>query len=198
MEISKFLSKKIKVNHRNKFATNKVFNLYFDKINDENNNVYEDNYLVIETRHSIDDYTGVSVLPVKDNSVLLIKIYRHAIQKEIFEVPRGFVDNNDESIKFSALRELREETVLDCRDEDIIFMHGMYPEPGILRAKIALFIAYNCFESNINETSGNELGHNSYKYFSRDEIGTMINVPENFDTTTFILLNQWYQNKSKN
>jgi ADP-ribose pyrophosphatase YjhB (NUDIX family) len=192
------LSKKIKVKYRNKFATNKVFNLYFDAINDKNNNVYEDNYLVIETHHTLDDFTGVSILPVKDNSVLLIKIYRHAIQKEIFEVPRGFVDNNDQSIKLSALRELREETFLECKDEDITFIHGMYPEPGILRAKIALFIAYNCFESNINETSRNELGHYSYKYFSRDEVGTMINEPENFDTTTFILLKQWLQNKSRN
>jgi ADP-ribose pyrophosphatase len=192
------LRKKIKVNSRNNFATNKVFNLYFDEISDENNNVYENKYLVVETHHSLGHYTGVSVLPVKDNSVLLIQIYRHAIQKEIFEVPRGFVDINDESIKSSALRELREETLLECKDEDIIFMHGIYPEPGILRAKIALFIAHNCFESKINKTIGNELGHNSYKYFSRDKVRTMINEPENFDTTTLILLKEWLLNKSQN
>ena len=191
------MSKSIKVNHRNKFATNKVFNLYFDAIKDANNKVSEDSYLVIEKHHSLGDYTGVSVLPVRNDSILLINVYRHAIQKEIFEVPRGFVDNNDESIKFSALRELREETVLDCKDEDIIFVHGMYPEPGILRAKIALFIAYNCFELNTKDTLINELGHKSCKYFSRDEVGIMINEPENFDTTTFILLKQWLQKQSK-
>lgn len=190
------MSKRIKTNRRNEFASNKIFKLYFDTIEDKVNNVSEDNYLVIETRHSLKEYTGVSVLPVKDNSVLLINIYRHAIQKEIYEVPRGFIDNDDSSIRFAALRELMEETNLTCKDVDMIFMHGMYPEPGILRAKIALFIANNCFKFESKDLPSMEFGHKSYKYFSRDEVGSMIETPENFDTTTFILLKYWYQDNS--
>ena len=187
------MSKPVKVKSRNEFATNKVFRLYFDSIEDNKNNLKEDNYLVIETHNSLNDFTGVSVLPVIDNSVLLIKIYRHAIKKEIFEVPRGFVENNDKSIKFSALRELREEANLDCRDSDIVFIHGMYPEPGILRAKIALFIAKNCFNLNKNNFEEKEFGHKTFKLFSKNDVIKLLDHPEKFDTTTYILLKHWYK-----
>ena len=79
------MSKQIKVKSRNEIATNKVFRLYFDAIEDEENNIKEDNYLVIERHSSLEEYTGVSVLPMVGDSVLLINVYRHAIQKKIFE-----------------------------------------------------------------------------------------------------------------
>lgn len=188
------MSKQIKVKLRNEIAANKVFKLYFDAIEDKKNNAKEDSYLVIETHSSLEDFTGVSVLPIVGDSVLLINVYRHAIQKEIFEVPRGFVENDDKNLKSSALRELREETDFDCKDSNMIFMHGMYPEPGIFRAKIALFIAKNCFNSNKNILKNKEFGHKLYKLFSRSDIKKMIQTPEKFDTTTFILLTHWYQN----
>ena len=188
------MSKQIKVKLRKEIATNKVFTLYFDAIEDKENNVNEDSYLVIETHSSLEEFTGVSILPVVGDSVLLINVYRHAIQKEIFEVPRGFVEKDDKNLKSSALRELREETNFDCRVANMVFMHGMYPEPGILKAKIALFIAKNCFKSNKNILTRKEFGHKSYKLFSRSDIKKMILTPENFDTTTFILLTHWFQN----
>ena len=188
------MSKQIKVKSRNEIATNKVFRLYFDAIEDEENNIKEDNYLVIERHSSLEEYTGVSVLPMVGDSVSLINVYRHAIQKKIFEVPRGFIENDDKNLKSSALRELREETDFDCRNINMIFMHGMYPEPGILRAKVALFIAKNCFKIEKNINKNKELGHKSYKLFSRSDIKKMIQTPENFDTTTFILLTHWFQN----
>lgn len=188
------MSKSIKVKSRNEFGVNKVFRLFFDAIEDKENDVKEDNYLVIETHNSLKEFTGVSVLPVVGDSVLLINVYRHAIQKEIFEVPRGFVENDDKAVKFSAFRELREETNLNCQDSDMIFMHGMYPEPGILRAKIALFIAKNCSEFDKKNLTTKEFGHKSHKYFTKQDIKKMIKMPEKFDTTSYILLKHWCQN----
>lgn len=101
------------------------------------------------------------------------------------------MEKTDPSIKFAALRELEEETNLSCDKKDLIFKHSIYPEPGILRAKIALFIANNCYPKEVNVTNS-EFGHNSYRFFSKKEVFKLLKSPEKLDTTTYILLTHWY------
>ena len=42
-----------------------------------------------------DGISGVAILPIKNNCLGLIKIYRHAVSSFCWEVPRGFVDENE-------------------------------------------------------------------------------------------------------
>ena len=55
--------------------------------------------------------TWVTALPITENGeVLLIKQYRHGIQKTIIEIPGGCVDDTDTSFESAIKRELLEET----------------------------------------------------------------------------------------
>ncbi|MBL6790800.1 MAG: NUDIX hydrolase, partial [Methylophilaceae bacterium] len=162
----------MKLKKRKLINENKVFNFFLDHIEDKSNKEIELEYLVIETKSSICDVTGVSILPIIGTKVLLIKIYRHAIGKEIYEVPRGFVDSNDESIYESASRELYEETGLSCKADDLTHFQDIYPEPGIFKAKIALFFAKIQDVKKLKKID--EIGHKSFNFFTKDELVNLI------------------------
>ncbi len=51
---------------------------------------------------------GVAVLPMLDDNIILIRHFRHALQKSILEIPRGAIDENS-SIEETARQELFEE-----------------------------------------------------------------------------------------
>lgn len=183
----------MKVKKRKLINENKVFNFFLDHLEDENTKESELSYLVIETKSSISGITGVSILPIIKDKVLLIKVYRHAIGKEIYEVPRGFVDSKDKNVLSSAIRELYEETGLLCKDEDLTHFQDIYPEPGILKAKISLFFA------NINKLNSfkdiEEIGHKSFILFTKEQLKELIKTYDQFDTTTLFLINQWINEK---
>ena len=68
-------------------------------------------HLVVEPRRAaIGGVTGVAVVPVSDGRVALLRIYRHAVGCESWEIPRGFVD--DDAPAVAAARELEEETLV--------------------------------------------------------------------------------------
>jgi len=81
----------------------------------------------------------VIIIPIfNDDSVLMIKSYRHGIGKEILDLPGGFVENN-ETYKKSAKRELLEETGYTC---SIITSRGwFYSSPSRSKQKFHIFIA---------------------------------------------------------
>jgi 8-oxo-dGTP pyrophosphatase MutT (NUDIX family) len=87
--------------------------------------------------------SGVVIVPVLDDSILLLNVYRHSIGRHVWELPRGFLEP-DEAPSAAALRELEEETGLVCALEKLIDLGYFYPEPGILRAQVGLFAATEC------------------------------------------------------
>jgi len=82
---------------------------------------------------------SVAVLPELDEDhVLLIKQYRPATGKFIYEVPAGVIEPG-ESAREAALRELEEE--LGYTAGELVEIGSFYTTPGYSTEKIHLFIA---------------------------------------------------------
>ena len=70
---------------------NSRFSVYFDEIEGQGQTRSRD-YLVVAPKQRAENLvTGVAVLPVCDGKFGLIKVYRHAIQADSWEIPRGFL-----------------------------------------------------------------------------------------------------------
>ncbi|EJO5348571.1 NUDIX hydrolase [Clostridium botulinum] len=87
---------------------------------------------------------AVAILAYKDeNTVLLIKQFRKAIDKEIFEIPAGKIENGEE-IETSALRELEEET--GYKAKNIKYLGKIVTSPGFSDEYIHMYRAYNLYK----------------------------------------------------
>ena len=73
-----------------------------------------------------------------DPQILLIRQYRYAAERYLYEVPAGRLDAN-ELPEHCALRELREET--GCEAERVEQMFTMYTTPGFTDERIHVFMA---------------------------------------------------------
>jgi len=73
-----------------------------------------------------------------DPQILLIRQYRYAAERYLYEVPAGRLDAN-ESPEQCARRELQEET--GCEAERVEHMFTMYTTPGFTDERIHVFMA---------------------------------------------------------
>ena len=70
---------------------------------------------------------GAAVLFIKDNKVALVRQYRYAYGKEMYEIPAGKMDEGEEPLN-AAWRALEEET--GYRAESGVKPNDIYPSPG--------------------------------------------------------------------
>lgn len=90
-------------------------------------------------REIIEHSAAVSIVAITDNDeILMVKQYRKAIEKEIYEVPAGLIEIG-ELPKEAALRELREETGYIA--SNIEYLSEFYTSPGFCTEKIHVFFA---------------------------------------------------------
>lgn len=170
---------------RRRIAENAVFDVFFDHIVDERGNEVP-TYLVVAPKGVAGDLvTGVSVLPVNEGKVGLLRLHRHAVGQFTWEVPRGFVDAG-ESPAAAAIRELAEEAGLTVAVEDLVDAGRMTPEAGILAARVALFIAQDCRKERA--FVADEFGHADFVWFPLDEALTLARRSEIQDPSTLLLL----------
>ena len=73
-----------------------------------------------------------------DPQVLLLRQYRYAAERYLYEVPAGRLDHN-ETPEQCAKRELREET--GCEAERVEHLFTMYTTPGFTDEQIHVFMA---------------------------------------------------------
>lgn len=159
---------------------NTVFNIYFDHIKTSSGHTVP-SYLVVTPKIATPDMiTGVAILAILDGKIGLVNVFRHPVRSYSWELPRGFMENQEEPV-ISAQRELKEETGLDCAVEHMQSLGIVTPEAGILQARVALFAALNCKKTS---KPAKELGHKEFSFFSREEIDKMILKSEIQETTT--------------
>ncbi|KGA95558.1 hypothetical protein AJ85_00145 [Alkalihalobacillus alcalophilus ATCC 27647 = CGMCC 1.3604] len=89
---------------------------------------------------------GAVILPVtKEKDVLLMKVFRPAINDYSLEIPRGFKEENEEP-SMTAKRELYEE--ISAVSKTIIPLGYLYPDTGLIDSKVELFLG---LDSEIKE-----------------------------------------------
>jgi 8-oxo-dGTP pyrophosphatase MutT (NUDIX family) len=165
-------------------AKNSRWQVYHDHLIDDHGNEVKD-YLVLAGCHPrIDHLTGVCVLPVLGDKLVLVRAYRHPLGREFWEAPRGFIDE-DEAPAEAALRELTEETGLHCAPSDFAPLGSYAPEPGTMAARGALFAATRC-EGTLR-ASRDELGLGTAAMFGRNELAALIDAGEIADAGTLIV-----------
>lgn len=165
-------------------AENSRWRVYYDHLADQKGNEVPD-YLVLEGRHAhADRVTGVAVLPVLDDKLVLLRVFRHPLARDSLEAVRGFIDEG-ESADAAALRELTEETGLRCRAANLVPLGGYAPEPGTMAARGKLFAALGC--EGTPRSPDDELGLGAIAMVERARMAELIASGAIEDAATLIL-----------
>jgi len=162
---------------------NSRFSVYFDDLARDGEHYAQDYLVVAPKQVSGNLVTGVAILPMCEGGIGLLKIYRHPIQGDSWEIPRGFIENG-ENVPESALRELEEETGLSCASSDIKFLGFVTPDAGILAARVQVYVALRC--SRIRPYVPSELGHREFRLFDRADVAALISKSEIQDPCTLV------------
>lgn len=99
---------------------------------------------VIADREVVEHPGGVAVFAIDEQEqVLMVRQFRYPMGEEILELPAGKLEPGEDP-KFSALRELKEETGII--PGSVRSMGCTYSSPGIFSEKIHLFLAQDLQE----------------------------------------------------
>jgi ADP-ribose pyrophosphatase len=110
--------------------------------------------------HIVDPYFVVQMPPsvcavaiTNDNTVVMVKQYRHPIGETILEIPGGFIDGNEEVEKAIA-RELLEETGYEFLKFD--YLGKITANPGVLDNYTYLYLARDGKKVSTQQLDNNE------------------------------------------
>ena len=94
------------------------------------------------TREVVEHTGAVAVVALTpQDELILVRQYRYALQKELFEIPAGKLDSIEEGPEACGRRELLEETGLMA--QEMISLGRIYPSVGFSTEGIHLFLAQN-------------------------------------------------------
>lgn len=168
----------ISILDRKLVAENSKFNIYFDHVLDLAGHEVP-NYLVVSPKLTGRNLvTGVGILPLMNDQVGLIRMYRPALRSFSWEIPHGFVDEGEQD-RTAAIRELMEETGLTTGE--LSELGYMTPDSGIVAARVHLYLADNCAKT---DRAVGEVGLRELQFFSISEFQKMVRSSEIQDSFT--------------
>ncbi len=122
-----------------KIYNGKIFDISLDRIR-EGEIEYE--------REIVSHYGSAVIVPVyADETVALVKQYRHAAGKYLWEIPAGSLEK-DENPEEGARRELEEEVGATAGNLELL--SKFYVSPGFLSEKMFVFLATDLMETAQN------------------------------------------------
>lgn len=132
-------------------------------------------------REIIEHPGGVAIIPVtEDNSLILVKQYRKAIEKFLYEIPAGKMEINEEP-RETAIRELKEET--GYLANKLSYKLEFHTSPGFCNEKIYLFLGEDLVKGEPNPETGEFI---TSEKFHIDDLIKMIDRGEIIDSKTII------------
>ncbi len=133
-------------------------------------------------REIVEHLGGSAMLCEKDNKILLVRQFRYAYKKELWEIPAGKL-NEGEDPKDTAIRELEEECGIKANRVEKMF--EIYPSPGYTNEIIRIFKVEGLEEGTQNLDKDEFL---DFKWFDKEELREMIKNGEIKDAKTLIAL----------
>ncbi len=127
---------------------------------------------------------AAAVIPVLDNgNIVMVKQFRNAIERSIWEIPAGGLDGKEEPSKIAAIRELKEETGYES--EQVEFLITIHTTVAFCSEKIDIYVAHDLQrgEQKLDENEFVEV-----KEFSLSELCEMIYAGEITDSKTISAL----------
>ena len=119
------------------------------------NVVKNEGYYAIE--EPLSKNAAAVLLEDKKRGFVLVKVYRPALKKTVYEIPRGYAEAC-ESPEFCAAREVQEETGYHLPPSHFIKLGAVNPNSGILSSSINIFYASTCITDRLsmhdNESEG--------------------------------------------
>ena len=86
----------------------------------------------------------VNIIPItKDGDIVMIRQWRHGVQRECLEIPGGLISDDDTDPRTAAVREMQEET--GYHSDDIIHIGTVEPNPAIQTNKCHTYLAADAY-----------------------------------------------------
>ena len=127
---------------------------------------------------------AVSVVPmVDDDTVVLVRQYRAALDRELLEIPAGKRDVSGEPVETTANRELAEEVGFHARK--LVKLAEFYNSAGFSDEHSTVFLGLD-LEPVPTDLQGAEERHMTIERFALADVGAMIERGEIIDAKTTI------------
>lgn len=136
-------------------------------------------------REIVEHAGSVAIIPmISDDSLVLVRQYRKAVEDFLLEVPAGRLELNEEP-RETAIRELKEETGLSTKKLE--YISEFYASPGYCNEKIYLFLAKDLFEDKefIQDRDEEYIEKEIYTF---DQLLSMIKKGDIVDCKTIIAI----------
>lgn len=134
---------------------------------------------------------GSAVLVVVDDKVLLIKQFRYAFDKVIYEIPAGKLELNEDPL-VAAKRELEEET--GYKANEIISLGEIYPSVGYCNEIIKLYLTTDITQGTLNLDQDEFI---DVEFIELSKVNEMIDNNEIIDAKTICALYKYLLIKQK-
>lgn len=133
-------------------------------------------------REIVEHSGGSAIYCENDGKVLLVKQFRYAYKKDVYELPAGKV-NAGENPADTAVRELEEECGVKANRVELMF--EIYPSPGYTDEVIRVYRATCLTQTKAHLDEGEFL---AAKWFDKNELKKMIARGEINDGKTLVAL----------